>query len=342
MVSPANTLQIDLLEQDRFYQMAPKRPYYAKEKGCRSYIAQKSVAFRFPYIQHNPPALCHWMTFDLDHENPLIWDDAGLPEPNLVVRNLENRKCHLSYAIDSVCTSPSAKPRPLAYAASVEDAYRKVLKADQCYTGLLTKNPYSDEFSALYAHDYVFTLSELAKHVEIERHYWTRKRAANTDQYGLGRNVALFHNLRFWAYPEVLVYRENGTSYEQWMKAVLSQCESYNAFDSPLPYGEVKSTAKSVGNFCWFKYWPEGKPVRRGAMSASFAQSQIPLDLTARQRLSARRTNEIQRKNSEEKIINAIGELTAQGKRVTKAAVGRMIGMQRDKVSKNYSHLFIG
>ena len=337
----STAIQIDLLEQDRFYQLAPNRPYYAKEKGSRSYIAQKQVAFKFPYIQHNPPSLCHWMTFDLDHENILIWEDAGLPEPNLTVRNLENRKCHISYAIESVCTSPAAKPRPLAYAASVEEAYREALKADQCYTGLLTKNPYSDEFSALYAHDYVFKLSELAKHVELKRQYWNRKKANNDEQYGLQRHMGIFHRLRYWGYPEVLVYRENSWSYNQWMDNTLDQCVSYNTFPVPLPYCDVKSTAKSVGNFCWFKYGPEGKPVRRGVMSSSFAQSQIPLTLDKKQRLAARRTNEIQRKNSEDKIITAIGELTAQGKRVTKAAVGRMIGMERSRVSQNYSHLFL-
>lgn len=326
--------------RDRFYQLAPNRPYYAKEKGSRSYIAQKQVAFKFPYIQHNPPSLCHWMTFDLDHENILIWEDAGLPEPNLTVRNLENRKCHISYTIESVCTSPAAKPRPLAYAASVEEAYREALKADQCYTGLLTKNPYSDEFSALYAHETVFKLSELAKHVELKRQYWNRKRAVNDDQYGLQRHMAIFHRLRFWAYVEVLVYRENGWSYNQWMDAVLGQCESYNTFPRPLEYSSIKSTAKSVGNFCWFKYWPEGKPVRRGVMASSFAQSQIPLTLDKKQRLAARRTAEIKRSASEDKIINAIGELTAQGKRVSQAAVSKLTGLHRNNLSRNYSHFF--
>ena len=69
--------------------------------------------------------------------------------------------------------------------------------------------------------------------------------------YGLGRNCALFHRSRFWAYDNVTIYREQGCSYEQWMQAVLDQVESFNVFDddSPLPYSEVKSVAKSVGKW---------------------------------------------------------------------------------------------
>lgn len=327
MVSTANQLQIDLLEQDRFYQLAPHKPYYTKEKGSPLRIAKKEISFKFPYIQHNPHVLWHWMTFDLDHENILIWEEAGLPEPNLTVRNLENRKCHISYAIESVCTSPAAKPRPLAYAAAIQDAYRIKLEADQCYSGFLTKNPYHDRFCSLYAHDFVFKLSELAKHVELKRHYWNRKKACNDEQYGLSRNIAIFHRLRFWAYPEVIRYRENGWSYNQWMDAVLQQCESYNTFPKPLEYSSVKSTAKSVGNFCWFKYWPEGKPIMRGAMAASFAESQIPLNLASRQRLSARRTNEIRRSHTDQQIDKVIQQIHDAGQKPSKRAIAKESGL---------------
>ena len=76
-------------------------------------------------------------------------------------------------------------------------------------------------------------------------------------------------------------------------------------------------------------------------MSEVFAGSQLPLDLKARQRLSARHTNESRRNATEEKIIQAIGILTAQGQRVTKAAVGRVAAIDRAKLYRDYSHLFL-
>ena len=44
---------------------------------------------------------------------------------------------------------------------------------------------------------------------------------------------------------------------------------------------------------------------------------------------------------TEEKIIQAIGILTAQGQRVTKAAVGRVAAIDRAKLYRDYSHLFL-
>lgn len=325
----------------RFYDLAPHKPYCTDDKSAGLRISYKNKAFKKKYIQHNPPAMCHWLTFDQDHDDIFKWEKAGLAEPNLIVRNQDNRKCHVSYAIESVCTSPEARPKPLAFAAAVQSAYCTQLAADHCYTGLITKNPMNEAWHTWEIHPKVYTLNELADHVELEKKYWTRQRAANLDHYGLSRNCALFHRLRFWAYDRVTLFREDGSSYEQWMIAVLEQSESYNEFSEPLPYSEVKSTAKSVGKWVWMNYWPQGKRIIRGVMAESFAKSQIDLGLQTRQRLSARRTNELQRKKSEEKIKDAIGLLTGQGKKVTKAAVGRLIGMQRDKVSKNYSHLFV-
>ena len=328
---------------ERFYELAPNKPYCTDNKASGLIIRGKAGAFLRSYVQHNPPAQCHWLTFDQDHENLTRWEDAGLPEPNLIVRNLENRKAHVSYAIESVCTSDAARPKPLAYVQAIQEAYCEKLKADPTYTGLITKNPRHDDWHVWELHSKVYKLGELADFVELKRRYWTRKRAANLEHYGLSRNCALFHRLRFWAYDWIVYHRdENGTTFIEWMEVVLVKAGGFNTFSQPLPYGEIKSTAKSVGKWVWDKYYPRGKRKRRGAMAESFANSDLPLDLKARQRLSARRTNDLRKAATEEKIIEAIGQLTTAGQRVTKAGVGRMIGMTRSKVSRDYSDLFIG
>ena len=334
MANPAKTLQIDLLEQDRFYQLAPHKPYCTDDKTAGLRIVSKEKAFQKKYIQHNPPALCHWLTFDQDHEDILRWEKMGLPEPNLIVRNQDNRRAHVSYAIESVCTSPEARPKPLAFAAAVQSAYCTQLAADRCYTGLITKNPYNDNWSSWYAHDHVYTLNELADCVELERVYWTRQRAANLDHYGLGRNCALFHRSRFWAYDNVTIYREQGCSYNQWMQAVLDQVESFNLFedDLPLPYSEVRSVAKSVGKWVWVNYWPTSKTVRRGSMAATFAASQIDLDLTTRQRLSARRTNDLRRSATDQQIDQVIQHIQDAGQQATKKAIAKQAGLSFETV----------
>ncbi|KEQ11268.1 hypothetical protein GZ77_26320 [Endozoicomonas montiporae] len=327
---------------DRFYELAPDKPYCTDDKASGLIIRSKDYAFARSYIQHNTIAMCHWLTFDQDHDNLTQWEDACLPQPNLIVRNLNNRKAHVSYAIESVCTSDAAYPKPMAYAQAIQEAYCERLQADPGYTGLITKNPLHEDWHLWELHSKVYKLGELADYVELKRRYWTRKRAVNYEHYGLGRNCALFHRLRYWAYDWVTYHRdEQGTTYVEWMQIVLVKAESYNDFPQPLPYGEIKSTAKSVGKWVWTEFFPKTKRKRRGAMADSFANSDLPLDLTTKQRLSARRTNETRKLATKEKIVDAIGQLTAAGKKVNKSSVSRVTGLSRQILSRSYAHLFI-
>ena len=327
---------------DRFVELMPHKPYCTDDKGYL-HIRTKKHALKKRYVQHNPPAMKHWLSFDIDHSNRLIWEDAGLPPPNMITMTPSTGRSHMLYAIEGVCTSDIARPKPLAYAAAIQAAYVLQLDADPGYSGLITKNPLHIEWSVDVLHNHVYTLGELADHVDLNPGRWTRKRAANEEQFGLGRNCSLFHRLRYWAYDWLAYYRDDkGCSYEQWMEIVRKQAESFNAFPEPLDLKEVGHTAKSVGKWVWTKYTGTGSGVKRGAMAETFKQSELELDLKTKQRLSARHTHQVRRNATEEKIIGAIGQLTASGKKVTKAAVGRIVGMSRQKVSQNYSHLFLG
>ncbi len=326
---------------DQFHARLPNKPYCSNDLGFGVKICSKKHAVQFRYIQNNPPTIKHWLTFDIDHEKPYVWEDAQLPVPNMVVRNPDNLKCHISYALESVCTSDAARPKPMAYVAAIQYAYTMALQADVGYAGLITKNPLHPEWHVIPNHAYIYSLGELADSVDLSSQpkYWTRKRAANDEQIGLGRNCALFHRLRYWAYDHVNDWRA-GSTCDQWMQTVLQRAESMNTFTPALPYSEIKSTAKSVGKWVWTKYTGIGSGVKRGAMAEVLAASQIPLDLKTKQRLSARKTNERRKKDTEERIITAIGNLTACGHKVTQAAVARCSGINKDVISRNYRHLF--
>ena len=192
---------------ERFFECAPNKPYCTDDLGSGLFIRSKESAFKHRYVQPNQPSLVHWFIFDQDHEKIEQWKEAGLPEPNFITRNQHNRRAHVAYAIEPVCVSDSARPKPIAYAAMIQAAYTKALGADYCYTGLITKNPYHEFWHLWDMHDRVYPLGVLADHVDLERRYWTRKRAANHDHFGLGRNCALFHRLRFWAYDHVIFDR---------------------------------------------------------------------------------------------------------------------------------------
>ena len=318
--------QQDLDTMTRFFQCAPKKPYCSDDLSTGVRIRARTTAFNYSHVQHNQPALRHWLTFDVDHENYFQWEQAGLPDPNLIVRNQDNRKCHIHYAINPVCTSDAARPKPLYYCESVSLAYTHALESDPRYSGLITKNPFHSDWHVHELHDHVYSLGELADYVELQTSYRTRKRAANSAVYGIGRNCTLFDRTRFWSYDHVMDYRQSH-NYSQWLAAVLEKAETYNDFPEPLPHSEIRATARSVAKWVWTKYVPNDKRVRRGAMAESLAGSQIDLDLKTKQRLSARRTNETQRANTRESIIEAVGRLITAGKRVSVRALAAEAGM---------------
>ncbi|WP_180015693.1 primase C-terminal domain-containing protein, partial [Acinetobacter sp. YH16031] len=71
---------------------------------------------------------------------------------------------------------------------------------------------------------------------------------------GLGRNVTMFEKGRHWAYKAIRDYMHHNTSLE-WEKAVRAQIEAINSgFEQPLPYSEVKATAKSIAKWVWQRF----------------------------------------------------------------------------------------
>jgi hypothetical protein len=62
----------------------------------------------------------------------------------------------------------------------------------------------------------------------------------------------LFDIARKWAYKAIREYR--GSTFDSWLGAVLKECLSVNsAFLEPLPYSEIKATARSIAKYCWKK-----------------------------------------------------------------------------------------
>ena len=62
----------------------------------------------------------------------------------------------------------------------------------------------------------------------------------------------MFDTVRKWAYKAIRAHR--GGIYNTWLDEVVKHCLSVNeAFLEPLPYSEVKATAKSIATYCWKK-----------------------------------------------------------------------------------------
>lgn len=233
--------------RDLFLASAPRRPYCADDLGAGLRIRGKEQALSYRYIQHNPPNQLAFLVFDFDRPGALVaHQDAGLPAPSWCAENRETRRGHLAYALACpIITSSAARAAPLRFAAAVEQGYRDALRADEAYSGLITKTPGHDAWRTVWGRAEPFTLEELADYLpELPK---VRKRREEAS--GLGRNVCLFETLRQWAYRA----RFRFDDFNDWHAATLAKAESLNQFREPLPASEVRATAKSVAKWVWVR-----------------------------------------------------------------------------------------
>ncbi len=320
----------------RFVDCLPTKPYCGDDKPA-GLIRTKAHAIKENYIQANPPALACWITLDIDYRfqhgnDPFVWESQpGLPAPNFIVITPETGRCHISFAIQPVCTSDKGRAHPKRYLDAVRRGLALAYKADPDYTGRITKNPLSRHWNTQVFHDHVYDLGELADYTTVTPQ--PRLSVFTTEEEDpRGRNCTLFLNLRRWSYGQVYSARAS-MNYDQWENAVVHSAERLNQFGTALPFNEVNATARSVARWTWANY--TGSTIRRGVMACNQQQA-----LDDRQRQGAAYTHQQRTTATEQKITAAIAQLTTDNQRVTKAAVARLTGVSRQQISRRYGHLF--
>lgn len=259
-MSTASNIQLDLFRDN-----LPHKPFCSnnpKELGLK--IRNQDHALKHSHVQYNPPPAVAWLVFDVDHEDAAVaWMDADLPPPAWVSINSENGHAHIAYGISTpVCRTEFARSKPLKFLMAIEKAYKRALKADDQFKCLVTKNPLHKKWKTYYpisSNGGVYELHELAEYVVFEK-YDGRKKKQNRidDNYGLGRNCALFEDLRIWSYSAVRDYWGPG-GYATWLKACEMKARELNVFDTePLPESEVRASYKSVARWVWKNITPTG------------------------------------------------------------------------------------
>lgn len=232
-----------------FYENLPYKPYCSDDLGHGIIIRPKRTAIQKQYIQHNPPCLITSLVFDIDRSDAYFaWSDANLPTPTWIAKNRLNGHAHIGYMLSTpVCTTYRAKQNVIEYLAKIEQAYSLALGADRGYSGLITKNPCHGKWENHIFGVQPYDLNYLADFVELQELKTDLKEVS-----GLGRNCMMFDTVRYWAYKAIREYR--GSTFDIWLGRVLEQCQNANgAFIEPLPYSEVKATAKSIARYCWKK-----------------------------------------------------------------------------------------
>lgn len=240
----------------KFTEQLPRKPYCTNKLGAMK-VRSKVHALQHRYLQHNQPKLVAFMVFDVDYDQATFaWDDAGLPPPLWVATNPKNGHAHLCYALSApVSRSNLSRLEPLRYLAAIEAALCDRLGADIGYSGLICKNPLHPHWKTIWYDVEPYDLSYLEEFCGDISHYTDRRR--KWTEYGLGRNVTLFENVREWAYKAVRdFWYPNGE--EHWCDAVLARCETINGqFKSPLDIHESDAVSKSVAKWVWRHFTPE-------------------------------------------------------------------------------------
>ena len=227
------------------------KPYCADDLLYGLQIRPKKTAINMQYIQGNQPCMIHYFFFDIDRaEAVMAWHDANLPMPYWTAQTLKNGHAHICYKLElPLCTSELASQKAISYAAKIQAGLANKLGADVGYSHLITKNPFHPDWRTTFWTERAYTLDYLADFVELPK-----KLSKKQEVSGLGRNCTLFDTVRKWAYTAVRDYLHHHSSLT-WEKAVLTHLEALNGeFQEPLPYSEIKATAKSIANYCWRKF----------------------------------------------------------------------------------------
>jgi hypothetical protein len=104
----------------------------------------------------------------------------------------------------------------------------------------------------------LYDLDELAEWVDLSK--FIPKRGKNPEEIGIGRNCALFEDLRHWAYKNIRIYRFEGLpGWNPWVAACRDWALERNGdFSNPLDPREVWHVCKSVSKWTWRNMTLEG------------------------------------------------------------------------------------
>lgn len=223
----------------------PHKPYCCDDFAlnaprCLSHALKKR------YIQLSPPGWSSFIIVDCDYPDAgNAWKKAGLSPPTWVAVNHENGHAHLVWAIFKPVWAGGNNKGPARYFLAVQEGFRKVLRGDEGFVHLLTKNPIHPAWITISDSSFAaYELSDLAKHVKLER----PRKKHDRDGASIGRNCLVFDELRYWAYSAVRRFDDP----INFSMAVQAHVEKLNGvIANPMDAGEVLHIARSVSKWVW-------------------------------------------------------------------------------------------
>lgn len=208
---------------------------------------------RHSIIQANPRQLKRWIVVDIDRATAqYAFEDAGLPQPTIMVMNPTNGHAHYYYLLSSpVSMGPGSRSKPIEYYEAVKRGLTRRLGGDACYNGLLSKNPFHEKWVTIWNANASFELSELDDYLTNEDKAF-EVQEPETSSYG--RNCKLFNTLRLKAYQVCESFHRLPDGRERYMDWLMRNAELMN--HGGLGWNEVRGICRSILKWTWERYSP--------------------------------------------------------------------------------------
>ncbi len=331
---------------ERLYKTTPARTLCAQEDKSDGHYRYGPLALEnYLHIQVNPRSVVSWLVFDIDKTHAFSWQDNLLPPPNIIVSGqvtgAEKKEgaTHIFYAIQNVTKSYKAKRKPIEYLQDIRKAMTLRLGADEDYTGPLCKNPLHPHWNTSFLHSHEYSLNELNEYLVTVKE--ARRQDFDWDAVPDSRNCTLFHSVRFTAYERISYARERWQliDWEEHIYGLVAELNEFSDSDlsktHPLSCTELRSIAKSIAHWTWFKYHPTHN---RGIVG--LWRLPIPIQNKAlAQREGAKYTHRVRKASSKDKVREAIKRLKNRGERLTQQNIANESGLTRQTVAKYKSIL---
>jgi len=220
-----------------------KKPYCGNDlKRYGLKVRNREHALRHKYIQPNQPNSTQWLLFDIDYRVTVetITEDLLLPTPTIFIQNPKNQHAHVAYRLNTpIHYNKTSSKKPIEFLDRVQAGMERALRADASFAKLIIKNPTHQAWRTTWG-NVAYDLDEFCDYCEVPLKIVAQ-------DAGEGRNCTLFETLRKWAYRAI---RQGWPDFEQWLIACEVRADGINkGFDKPLPWSEVKGTAKSVAKY---------------------------------------------------------------------------------------------
>ena len=301
-----------------------------KGKGLTDPIEKQHALRCGKLIQFNAAKLVRYIVFDVDEMHPnspkeyghncfLNWYEAGLPPPQIIIKNDLNGHCQYFYELKTpVSTSDKSNQKIVFWLHLIRRAMTIELNADSAYTHHISRNPFNPvDQEIFYNLTEPYSLDQLSKNLDLSTSYSNQK---PDDYLGLGRNNDIFHTVRYDAYS----YKQRCKNYDQLYSFVLSRCNAVNTelfANDLLPYNEVQNSAKSIAAWVWEKYTGKSKHISK----------RLSKEKAKNGKKGGKATGAAQKKNNMRKRKKAL-DLISQG--VSKTEAARQVKVDRTTVNR--------